>query len=162
VAVLGDGGVYVTAINVSIWLICYLIYAQTYDPTIKDAYRKQLVMDNKLCLIEVTDTAEEYATLRNQWVREGQGFILVYSIMSWCKHAKTVHHKCSYTKRQNNQQQKPIFMLVGNKCDKTHKREVLKDEGVALARSYGCGFVETSARTAHNVEFLFTNLILSL
>jgi len=53
-------------------------------------------------------------------------------------------------------------MLVGNKCDKTHEREVSKDEGVALARSYGCGFVETSARTAHNVEFLFTNLIRSL
>jgi hypothetical protein len=26
-----------------------------------------------------------------------------------------------------------IFILVGNMCDKTYKREVLKDEGMALA-----------------------------
>lgn len=58
--------------------------------------------------------------------------------------------------------QKPIFMLVGNKCDKTYEREVSKDEGVALARSFGCAFMETSAKTAHNVELLFTNLVRAL
>jgi GTPase KRas protein len=58
--------------------------------------------------------------------------------------------------------QKPIFMLVGNKCDKTYEREVSKDEGVALARSFGCSFMETSAKTAHNVELLFTNLVRAL
>ena len=30
---------------------------QTYDPTIEDAYRKQLVVDSKMCLVEVIDTA---------------------------------------------------------------------------------------------------------
>ena len=58
--------------------------------------------------------------------------------------------------------QTPIFMLVGNKCDKTYEREVSKDEGVALARSFGCSFMETSAKTAHNVELLFTNLVRAL
>ena len=55
--------------------------------------------------------------------------------------------------------QKPIFMLVGNKCDKTYEREVSEDEGVALARSFGCSFMETSAKTAYNVELLFINLV---
>jgi hypothetical protein len=36
---------------------CYLIPFQTYDPTIEDAYRKQLVVDNKMCFVEVIDTA---------------------------------------------------------------------------------------------------------
>jgi GTPase KRas protein len=31
--------------------------AQTYDPTIEDAYRKQLVVDNRMCFVEVIDTA---------------------------------------------------------------------------------------------------------
>jgi GTPase KRas len=53
----------------------------------------------------------------------------------------------------------PIFMLVGNKCDKTYEREVSKEEGMAAARSYGCEFIETSAKTAQNVERLFTNLV---
>jgi len=58
--------------------------------------------------------------------------------------------------------QKPIFMLVGNKCDKTYEREVSREEGIALARTFGCDFMETSARTAYNVELLFTNLVRAL
>jgi hypothetical protein len=34
-----------------------LNYLQTYDPTIEDAYRKQLVVDNRMCFVEVIDTA---------------------------------------------------------------------------------------------------------
>src|SRR6266498_3337945 len=32
-------------------------FFQTYDPTIEDAYRKQLVVDNRMCFVEVIDTA---------------------------------------------------------------------------------------------------------
>lgn len=53
-------------------------------------------------------------------------------------------------------------MLVGNKCDKTYEREVSKDEGAALARQFGCEFIETSAKTAQNVERLFMNLVRAL
>jgi len=56
----------------------------------------------------------------------------------------------------------PIFMLVGNKCDKTNEREVTKEEGAALARQFGCEFIETSAKTALNVERLFMNLVRAL
>jgi GTPase KRas protein len=28
-----------------------------YDPTIEDAYRKQLVVDGQMCFVEVIDTA---------------------------------------------------------------------------------------------------------
>jgi GTPase KRas protein len=30
---------------------------QTYDPTIEDYYRKPFVVDNRICLVEVLDTA---------------------------------------------------------------------------------------------------------
>jgi GTPase KRas protein len=60
------------------------------------------------------------------------------------------------------QRQKPIFMLVGNKCDRTYEREVSKEEGLALARSFGCEFMETSAKTAQNVERIFTSLVRAL
>lgn len=59
-------------------------------------------------------------------------------------------------------QKTPIFILVGNKCDRSQEREVSKDEGIALARSFGCSFMETSAKTAHNVELLFANLVRAL
>lgn len=158
VAVLGDGGVGKTALAVQFTLNCFV---ETYDPTIEDAYRKQLVVDNKMCFVEVIDTAgqEEYATLRDQWVREGQGFILVYSIASRQTFDRLEVFRQSMLKVKR---QKPIFMLVGNKCDKTYEREVSKEEGVQMARTFGCDFMETSARTAYNVELLFTNLVRAL
>jgi len=156
--VLGDGGVGKTALAVQFTLNCFV---ETYDPTIEDAYRKQLVVDNKMCFVEVIDTAgqEEYATLRDQWVREGQGFILVYSIASRSTFDRLEVFRQSMLRVKRS---KPIFMLVGNKCDKTYEREVSKEEGLALARSFGCNFVETSAKTAHNVEHLFTSLVRAL
>ncbi|TRM60101.1 ras protein [Schizophyllum amplum] len=156
VAVLGDGGVGKTALAVQFTLNCF-----TYDPTIEDAYRKQLVVDNKMCFVEVIDTAgqEEYATLRDQWVREGQGFILVYSIASRSTFDRLEVFRQSMRRVKRGD---PIFMLVGNKCDKTYEREVSKEEGQLLARQFGCEFIETSAKTAQNVERLFTTLVRAL
>ncbi|KAI0639160.1 ras protein [Trametes polyzona] len=155
VAVLGDGGVGKTALAVQFTLNCFV---ETYDPTIEDAYRKQLVVDNRMCFVEVIDTAgqEEYATLRDQWVREGQGFILVYSIASRATFERLDVFRQAMLKVKR---QKPVFMLVGNKCDKQYEREVSREEGAALARQFGCEFLETSAKTAHNVERLFTSLV---
>lgn len=56
----------------------------------------------------------------------------------------------------------PIFMLVGNKCDKAYAREVSEEDGAALARQFGCEFIETSAKTAVNVEILFKNIVRAL
>ncbi|KJA14432.1 hypothetical protein HYPSUDRAFT_150428 [Hypholoma sublateritium FD-334 SS-4] len=152
VAVLGDGGVGKTALAVQVRCVV------TYDPTIEDAYRKQLVVDNRMCFIEVIDTAgqEEYATLRDQWIREGQGFILVYSITSRSTFDRLnqLHQSMKRIRRGH-----PIFILVGNKSDKASEREVSKEEGAALARRLGCDFLESSAKTAHNVECIFMNLI---
>jgi GTPase KRas protein len=53
-------------------------------------------------------------------------------------------------------------MLVGNKADKQLEREVTREEGMQLAREFGCEFLETSAKTAQNVERLFTNLVRNL
>ena len=53
-------------------------------------------------------------------------------------------------------------MLVGNKCDGQYKREVSREEGAAMAREFGCRFLETSAKTSRNVEQLFVDLIKKL
>ncbi|KAJ6519476.1 ras protein [Mycena sanguinolenta] len=158
VAVLGDGGVGKTALAVQFTLNCFV---ETYDPTIEDAYRKQFVVDNRMCFVEVIDTAgqEEYATLRDQWVREGQGFILVYSIASRSTFDRLEVFRQSVRRAKRGD---PILMLVGNKADKAYEREVSKEEGAALARQFGCEFIETSAKTAQNVERVFTNLVRAL
>lgn len=158
VTVLGDGGVGKTALAVQFTLNCFI---ETYDPTIEDAYRKQTVIDQKLCFIEVIDTAgqEEYSTLRDQWVREGQGFVLVYSIASRATFDRLEVFRQNMVRVKRTP---PVFVLVGNKSDKTYEREVSREEGAALARHWGCEFLETSAKTRANVEKLFTDLIRTL
>jgi GTPase KRas protein len=155
ITVLGDGGVGKTALAVQFTLNCFI---ETYDPTIEDAYRKQLVIDDKMCFVEVIDTAgqEEYATLRDQWVREGQAFVLVYSVASRSTFDRLEVFRQSMLRVKRTQ---PIFYLVGNKCDKQFEREISYEEGAQLARQFGCAFMETSAKTAFHVEELFSNLV---
>ncbi|KAG8997712.1 Ras GTPase ras2 [Tulasnella sp. JGI-2019a] len=158
ITVLGDGGVGKTALAVQYMLGCFV---ETYDPTIEDAYRKQALIDDRMCFIEVIDTAgqEEYATLRDQWVREGQGFVLVYSIASRSTFDRLEVFRQSMLRVKG---QNPTYILVGNKSDKTQEREVSREDGAMLARRLGCEFLETSARTAHNVERLFSTLVRTL
>jgi hypothetical protein len=48
--------------------------------------------------------------------------------------------------------------LKSSKFDNPFEHEVSKNEGAALARRLGCGFIETSAKTAQNAERVFTKL----
>lgn len=51
------------------------------------------------------------------------------------------------------------IMLVGNKCDESENREISQAEGEAEAAQWGCHFMETSAKTNHNVKELFQDLL---
>eukprot|EP01084_Bolivina_argentea_P088150 159152_1 len=46
-------------------------------------------------------------------------------------------------------------MLIGNKCYLEHRRQVSPEEGKKFAEYHGLMFLETSAKTAHNVEDAF-------
>jgi Ras-related protein Rab-2A len=50
-----------------------------------------------------------------------------------------------------------VIMLIGNKSDLEARRDVKKEEGEAFAREHGLVFMETSAKTAANVEEAFIN-----
>lgn len=176
--VLGDGGVGKTALTIQ---LCLNHFVETYDPTIEDSYRKQVVIDGFSCMLEVLDTAgqEEYTALRDQWIRDGEGFVLVYSISSRSSFTRIprFHNQILRVKESagtggapnyNNSTQMytgassaanvPI-MLVGNKSDRVTEREVSTQEGHALARELGCEFVEASAKNCVNVERAFFEVV---
>ncbi|KAI1176602.1 ras family protein [Nemania sp. FL0916] len=172
--VLGDGGVGKTALTIQ---LCLQHFVETYDPTIEDSYRKQVVIDNSACMLEVLDTAgqEEYTALRDQWIRDGEGFVLVYSISSRSSFTRIrrFHHQIQRVK-ESCQSSPPYngspiaaavppssvpIMLVGNKSDRITEREVSTQEGHALARELGCEFVEASAKNCINVEKAFYDVV---
>ena len=157
---------------------------ETYDPTIEDSYRKQVVIDSQSCMLEVLDTAgqEEYTALRDQWIRDGEGFVLVYSITSRSSFSRIqkFHHQIQRVKESSSASSpigagylsspihSPIVtgggghapvMLVGNKSDQVTKREVSTQEGSALAKELGCDFVEASAKNCINVERAFYDVV---
>ena len=114
------------------------------------------------CVISGSGELYWYTTPRypNLWgFREGQGFILVYSVTSQSTFDRLEVFRQSMRRVKRGE---PIFMLVGNKCDKTHEREVSEEEGAAMARNFGCNFIETSAKTAQNIEHLFMDLVRAL
>ena len=76
---MGEGGVGKSAVTLRYITNNFIEY---YDPTIEDQYRTKILVDNKLSNINIVDTAgqEEYTSIRNNWIRDGDGFILVYSI----------------------------------------------------------------------------------
>ncbi|TIA87041.1 hypothetical protein E3P99_03440 [Wallemia hederae] len=155
-SVLGDGGVGKTALTVQ---FCMNSFVETYDPTIEDSYRKQVVLDDSPALLEVLDTAgqEEYTALRDQWIREGEGFLLVYSIASRSTFDRIEKFRNLIT-RVKERDNIPL-MLVGNKCDKVYEREVSLSEGQVMAKKLQCSMIETSAKTCVNVERAFFDVV---
>ncbi|GBC13065.2 small G-protein Ras2 [Rhizophagus irregularis DAOM 181602=DAOM 197198] len=152
--VLGDGGVGKCALTIQLCLNHF-----TYDPTIEDSYRKQVIIDDEPCVLEVLDTAgqEEYTALRDQWIRDGEGFLLVYSISSRSTFERVERFRDQIT-RVKDTDNVPL-MLVGNKCDKITEREVSREEGMNMARKLRCEFIESSAKTCVNVERAFYTVV---
>jgi GTPase KRas protein len=52
------------------------------SPTLRGKDRKQCVIDEEVALLDILDTAgqEEYSAMREQYMRTGEGFLLVFSI----------------------------------------------------------------------------------
>lgn len=79
VVVLGSGGVGKSALTVQFVSGCFM---EKYDPTIEDFYRKEIEVDNSPCVLEILDTAgtEQFASMRDLYIKNGQGFVVVYSL----------------------------------------------------------------------------------
>lgn len=124
-----------------------------------DSYRKQCDIDGETALLDVLDTAgqEEYAAMREQYMRTGEGFLLVYSIDSRqsFEEIKTFQQQILRVKDRDDF---PII-VVGNKCDLEQGRVVSREEGMQMARSFKCHFMETSAKKRINVEESFYELV---
>lgn len=141
--VLGGGGVGKSALTIRLVTDNFL---EEYDPTIEDSYRKEVMVDESCALLDILDTAgqEEYSSMQDQWMREGKGFLLVYSITSQNTYDEITLFKDKILRAKD--MDKVPMVLVGNKCDLDNEREVATEMGKKLAIEWGCPFMEVSAK----------------
>jgi len=156
VVVLGSGGVGKSALTVQ---FVSGLFMEKYDPTIEDFYRKEIEVDHTPCVLEILDTAgtEQFASMRDLYIKNGQGFIVAYSITNHqtFQDIKTMRDQIT---RVKGTERVPI-LLVGNKVDLEGQREVPTVEGMALAQIWGCSFVESSAKNKTNVNEVFAEIV---
>ncbi|KIJ42598.1 hypothetical protein M422DRAFT_48201 [Sphaerobolus stellatus SS14] len=80
-AVMGEGGVGKSALTVQ---FLRGRFEEEYDPTLEDHYRQHSVVDEEFAILDILDTAgqEDFHAMREQYILEREGFILVYSVTS--------------------------------------------------------------------------------
>ena len=154
--VLGGGGVGKSALTIRLVTDNFLT---EYDATIEDSCRKQVVIDQKTALLDILDTAgqEEYSSMQDQWMREGKGFLLVYSITSRSTFDEILVFKEKIL-RAKDMDSVPM-VLVGNKCDLEGDRQVSLEEGTQKAAEWGCPFMEVSAKEKVRNEECFFEIV---
>ena len=154
--VLGSGGVGKSALTVQ---FVQGIFVEKYDPTIEDSYRKAVEVDQAQCMLEILDTAgtEQFTAMRDLYMKNGQGFLLVYAITAQSTFADLTELR-EQILRVKDQDSVPM-VLAGNKCDLEDERTVGKDQGGTLAKQFSCAFFETSAKAKINVNEIFFDLV---
>ncbi|VDM66193.1 unnamed protein product [Strongylus vulgaris] len=131
-----------------------------YDPTIEDQYIQHCEVDGNWVIMDVLDTAgqEEFSAMREQYMRNGRGFLLVYSVTE----RKSLDEAVKLYRqvlRVKDRAEYPV-LLVANKIDLTNQRVVTEAEGRSLAASLKLPYIETSAKDPPvNVDNAFHELV---
>lgn len=152
IVVVGSGGAGKSRLTLQ------FVQSTSYDPTIEDSYRKQRMIDDQVAMLDILDLCEvEFPTLREMYIRNGQGFVLVYSVTSNSSFDEISQFKEEICRIKATDLVPMI--LVGCKSDLEDQREVPADEAAALANCWNIPFLEASAKRHVNVDEVFFNLV---
>ncbi|EEF32797.1 protein with unknown function [Ricinus communis] len=131
-----------------------------FDPTSKvtigASFLSQTIalQDSTTVKFEIWDTAgqERYAALAPLYYRGAAVAVIVYDITS-----PDSFNKAQYWVKELQKHGSPdiVMALVGNKADLHDNREVPVQDGKEYAEKNGMFFIETSAKTADNINQLF-------
>ena len=111
-------------------------------------------IENKQIKLQIWDTAgqESFRSITRSYYRGAAGALLVYDITR----RETFNHLTTWLDdARNHSHSNMTIMLIGNKSDMESQRQVTREEGESFAREHGLIFMETSAKTAANVDEAF-------
>nr|AJO69983.1 organellar Rab protein [Penaeus vannamei] len=133
-------------------------YTESYISTIGVDFKiRTIELDGKTIKLQIWDTAgqERFRTITSSYYRGAHGIIVVYdttdqesfnNVKQWLQEID--RYACENVNK----------LLVGNKCDLTHKKVVDYLTAKEYADSLCIPFLETSAKNATNVEQAFMTM----
>jgi len=133
-------------------------YTDSYISTIGVDFKiRTLDIDGKTVKLQIWDTAgqERFRTITSSYYRGAHGIIVVYDVtdkVSFNNVKQWLGEIDRYACQSVNK------LLVGNKADLVEKKVVEYNEAKEFADSLGISFLETSAKSAHNVEEAFLTM----
>ncbi|CAM9822319.1 unnamed protein product [Heterosigma akashiwo] len=128
------------------------------EPTIGAAFLTQTVsLPEATVKFEIWDTAgqERYRSLAPMYYRGAAAAIVVYDVTN----KDSFNGAKSWVKElQRRGDPNVVIALAGNKCDLEPRRQVPFEEAAAYAAENGIIHMETSAKSAHNVQQIFLDI----
>eukprot|EP01122_Echinamoeba_exundans_P015520 TRINITY_DN7397_c0_g1_i1.p1 TRINITY_DN7397_c0_g1~~TRINITY_DN7397_c0_g1_i1.p1 ORF type:complete len:223 (+),score=18.45 TRINITY_DN7397_c0_g1_i1:99-767(+) len=122
---------------------------------------RSIQTEGKILKAQIWDTAgqERYRAITGAYYRGALGALLVYDI-----HSAASFHAVERWLRElkAHSDKNPTVLLVGNKCDLKHLREVAMADAKQLAEKHDMLFIETSALNSTNVEEAFTLILTTI
>jgi len=132
-------------------------FQPVHDLTIGVEFGARMInIEGKQIKLQIWDTAgqEAFRSITRSYYRGAAGALLVYDITR----RDTFNHLTTWLEdARQHSNSNMVIMLIGNKSDLEARRDVKREEGEAFAREHGLIFMETSAKTAANVEEAFIN-----
>jgi len=134
-------------------------YIETFIATIGVDFKiKNIALSSgKIAKLQLWDTAgqERFKTIVASYWRNADAVVFVFDVTD-LKSFNSVQTWAEEVNKYAKQQVQKI--LVGNKTDLSSKRVVTQEMGEQLARDLGITYIETSAKTAVNVDRAFTTI----
>eukprot|EP01050_Picozoa_sp_SAG11_P014674 SAG11_NODE_1833_length_4189_cov_20.714914_2_plen_904_part_00 len=119
-----------------------------------DFGNRMISVDGKQIKLQIWDTSggSSFEKITLRYIASAAGVLLVYDITR----RDTFNRLQSWLDDIRYRKPNMVITLVGNKTDLEHRRQVAFEEGERFAQEHGlAGFLETSAKTGHNVEQAF-------
>ena len=133
-------------------------FEEQYKMTIgTDISAKLIQAEGKNIYLIIWDIGgqDKFRVLRESYLQGAFGALVLYDITNVTSYLH-IHEWIEDTKKYCGN---IPFVLCGNKCDLEENRGVSKEDGDKLAKEINADFLETSVKTADNVDEAFKRLI---
>jgi Ras-related protein Rab-2A len=133
-------------------------FHNNHEITICMEFVTKLVCRNDIVYkLQIWDTAgqEAFKSITRSFYRGSIGCLLVYDVTD----RKSFEALETWINDVRRFEPSIIIVLIGNKIDLAQNREISTEEGKAFADKHYIGFLETSAKSAENINESFNHVI---